>query len=115
MAGGDHDATDRLLSFHGEGDGGSRGWPRGENHVEIVCGENFGGTLGKLVREEPAVVAHDDFLLSIGSWIGTPVIGGCLGDSLDVLEIEVFSDDRPPAVGAKLDLCHARKKNYMWK
>src|SRR2546423_547500 len=75
--------------------------------------ENFSSALGELVGKKAAVVANDDFLFRIWSGISSPMICRCLGDALDVPKIEVFSDDCPPPVSAKLDLRHARERNYI--
>ena len=62
VAGGNHHAADGALVLDRKGNRGRRRGLWRQHDLEAIAGEYFRGTLGKLVREKPPVIADDDLL-----------------------------------------------------
>ncbi len=103
MAGGDHHTADRLVSLHRprhrwSGRGGIR-----QRYGKTVTRKHLRHPAGKPIGEEPAVITHDGAFLGTLDRMLLPVVGGGLGDPVQIGEGEILCDDSAPAVGSEFN------------
>ena len=110
VTGSDHDTAGSLVCFHGKGDGGGWRGPGSEQNLKFVARENLGCAPGELIGKKAAIVTDDESSFRVAGRSGAPMDGRGLGDALKILKIEIFGDNRPPAVGAEFDLSHATRE-----
>ena len=108
VTGGNHHAADGALVFHRKGDRGCGCRHGRQHHLEIICGKHLRGAPAELIREKAAVIADDDSFLGTGRRMRAPIISRGLGNTGDIGEGKILSNNRTPTVRAKFDLNHSK-------
>ena len=104
VAGGDRHAAGQLVILHGEHDKGRGSLPL-HHHTGHACSRHhLGGPVGRLLGEEPPVVADEEAPLGHPLLFHLP--GQSRGKQLDVGLGEAVADDGPPAAGSEFDVAH---------
>ena len=101
VAGSDRHAVGQLIILHREHDEGGGGLPLHHHAGHARAGHHLGGPVGRLLGEEPPVVADEEAPLGRPLLLHLP--GQGCGEQLDVGLGKAVADDGPPAAGAELD------------
>ncbi len=101
VAGGDHHAADRAFVFHGKRDHRRRRIGVSQMHDQVVAGQHARHFHRVAIAQEARVKAHHGLRARAADL--DEVFGNGLRHAAHIVKREVFADDGPPAVGAKMN------------
>ena len=106
VAGRNHHAANRPVSFDRQRNGGRRRRFGSQCYRKPVSRQDLRNAARKLVGEKASIVPDHGLMVCSINRVGVPIVRRGLRHAFDVSESKIIGDDRPPAVGSKLDLSH---------
>jgi hypothetical protein len=101
MAGGNNNSTAGLFGQYPEANNWCRRYLGTEVYLYAITGDYFGGGCRKVLRGETGIIA--DYQTLVGQSRLPKIISYPLSTGPHVIEGEILSYNRSPAVGAKLN------------